>query len=1373
MKPNTMSPFNPAPVSRARSPFLLCGLLALAGLCLLPQDAVAVRPAGATIISGSSGAWNVPGTWIGNSVPTSSDTAVVDGNFTVSVSTGVSGTAGTLYIGWYDSVNHPSDYTYATGGLNISGGSLTNDNGHIGQSNGSTGTATVSGGMWINNANLSVGDAGMGTLNLSGSGGVAVGGGAGTLTMGNYGTLNLGTGGTAGTLNAAVVNGVSNDVYDGQAMATVNFNHTGSYTFAPVLSGSLSVTKLGTGTTILTGSNSYTGATTINDGTLSVDNNGTTTFGTLGSGAVTINGASGSSSTGGILQFVHAATAGSASISNNSGAFSGATGGMMAFYDTATAGSANITNNGGAVSRATGGMTVFYGTSTAGSANITNNGGTVSGAYGGMTAFYDTSTAGSANLTNNGGTVSGAYGGMTVFYDTSTAGSASITNNGSTVSGATGDMTVFYDTSTAGTATLTANGGTNGGAAGFIGFMGQSDGGMARVILNGDGSLDISGLTTRGMNLGSIEGSGNVVLGAKSLSVGGNNLSTTFSGVIQDGGSGGSLTKSGTGTLTLSGSSSYGGSTTVDGGVLALTGSLSTGDFYVGLSGTGALNVNGGTVNDVSAFIGYAAGSHGVATVSSGTWNSGDLFVGFDGTGTLNINGGTVANSIGCWIGSDSNSNGSVTVSSGTWNAGASLIVGYFGTGTLNISGGTVSCDWSSIGSATNSNGSVTVSSGTWAITHDIMVGISGTGTLNIGGSGVVSVGNGTGILTLASGTGSVGTLNLGTGGTAGTLNAAVVTSGSGTATVNFNHTGDYTFAPVLSGSLSVNKLGSGTTNLTGSNTYTGPTTIQSGALLVNGSITSDVTVWHGGLLGGGGTIFGNVTNQGVVSPGNSPGTLTINGNYTQTATGTLLMQLASPTVYDKLVVTGTATLGGTLQVSLLNGYTPKKGETFTYLTAGHITGAFSNIDTGTLVGLQASYLLTGTNATLEIVELTAFQKSFAKDVPGLTPNQRAVAKGLDKIVNHSRVSSLVEYLDGIALAGIPQKLEMIVPTALIPMFDASINSANVQASNLERRMEEIRGGATGFSASGLNLSDSHGTKNFSGNGDAKQAIGKDGKELTPAPISDRWGFFVNGSGEFVDEESTAIARGTDFTTGGITTGADYRLGDHAAVGMTAGYANTSANGRGDGPVKIDSGKLGLYGTVFDRGLFLNGAVGGGLNSYDTQRNTLGGLARGDANGTDFNALLGTGYTYRKGGLSAGPIASMRYSWAGIESFTERGSLAPLTINEQSEASLKSTAGLQSSYVFQLGKTTTLTPQLRAQWQHEYLDTARGIGASFLPGGAFTVYGPAIGRDSLLLDVGASMQLTQTVGIYSFYTGNLGGKNYTSHAINGGVQWSF
>lgn len=209
---------------------------------------------------------------------------------------------------------------------------------------------------------------------------------------------------------------------------------------------------------------------------------------------------------------------------------------------------------------------------------------------------------------------------------------------------------------------------------------------------------------------------------------------------------------------------------------------------------------------------------------------------------------------------------------------------------------------------------------------------------------------------------------------------------------------------------------------------------------------------------------------------------------------------------------------------------------------ADGVNGTFSQafVNTNTLLSLAVVYLPGS-------VVLQTVQGSFASNVPGLTPNELAVARALDKVVDRSRVARLVDALDALPLQSVPGALERIVPTHLLAMFDAGIASATVQADNLERRLEEIRNGSTGVSTGGLHLSDSRGA------GDGKQAVGKDGKALEEAPLSDRWSCFVNGSGEFVDTESSAIVQGTEFTTGGISAGADYRFGDNAAAGLAAG----------------------------------------------------------------------------------------------------------------------------------------------------------------------------------------------------------------------------
>jgi hypothetical protein len=217
--------------------------------------------------------------------------------------------------------------------------------------------------------------------------------------------------------------------------------------------------------------------------------------------------------------------------------------GRMIFNNTATAASAQmriVNLYGGGFS----GQTIFNDTSSAGHASIINTGAAASHFGGGQTIFNDTSTAANASIENGGsGGVSTAESSMTIFNHTSTAGHATITNDGGlSVEG----QTIFEGSSTAEGAVLIGNGG-RGRYGGGILFSGASTGGTARVEVFDNGYLDIS-RRQPGVSIGSIEGSGNVVLGANRLTVGANNISTSFSGVISGSGS---LAKIGSGILTL------------------------------------------------------------------------------------------------------------------------------------------------------------------------------------------------------------------------------------------------------------------------------------------------------------------------------------------------------------------------------------------------------------------------------------------------------------------------------------------------------------------------------------------------------------------------------------------------------------------------------------------------------------------------------------------------------------------------------------------------------------------------------------------------------------------------------------------------------
>ncbi|HMD98529.1 MAG TPA: PEP-CTERM sorting domain-containing protein [Terriglobia bacterium] len=158
---------------------------------------------------------------------------------------------------------------------------------------------------------------------------------------------------------------------------------------------------------------------------------------------------------------------------------------------------------------------------------------------------------------------------------------------------------------------------------------------------------------------------------------------------------------------------------------------------------------------------------------------------------------------------------------------------------------------------------------------------------------------------------------------------------------------GDFSNAgSVMVGKNSTLTIGSG-----GANNYT-----QSGgaSLKVNGSLTAAIAFINGGTLSGSGTIVANVNNSGGIVTASDPGSpdiLTMHSSYAQGAGGTLeafLGGVAAGTGYSQLDVTGTATLGGTLDVDLATGsnFTPAAGEGFFVLLANNgVNGMFSGVD--------------------------------------------------------------------------------------------------------------------------------------------------------------------------------------------------------------------------------------------------------------------------------------------------------------------------------------------------------------------------------------------------------------------------------------------
>ena len=262
----------------------------------------------------------------------------------------------------------------------------------------------------------------------------------------------------------------------------------------------------------------------------------------------------------------------------------------LELHGVASGGNANFDMEASSLKHTDGSHAFFYDSSSAGSGTWTIHASPTQDGVPADLLFFNSSSAGSATINGEGASFPGAVGGALFFNDTTSAGSSTITVNGGLTRSAGLAVIQFGSSATAGSATLIANGGA--GLGGAIRFAGSSTGGTSHIKLLGNGYLDITQETLTGITIGSLEGQGPALLGSRNLSVGSNSLSTTYSGILQDGGlaggSGGALTKVGTGTLTLTGASTYTGGTTVNSGILVVNNRRGSG------TGTGPVHVNVG-----------------------------------------------------------------------------------------------------------------------------------------------------------------------------------------------------------------------------------------------------------------------------------------------------------------------------------------------------------------------------------------------------------------------------------------------------------------------------------------------------------------------------------------------------------------------------------------------------------------------------------------------------------------------------------------------------------------------------------------------------------------------------------------------------------
>lgn len=902
-------------------------------------------------VDGGSGVWqNSSGNGNWTSQTGQVNAPYTDGEFAIFM-----GTPGTVMVDNTLGSITSSGMQFAVSGYDVTGDAITLASGQDvirvgdGTAAGAAMTATI-GAPLLGSGQLVKED--LGTLILTGlnnyTGGTAINGGvlqvAGNGSLGNVaGALSFDGGTLRNTNNFAMARSVTIN----QGGAT--FDAQGNLILSQPIDGAGALTKTGAGTLFITGTNTYAGGTAINGGTVSVSSDAN-----LGdaAGALSLDG--------GTLR-------NSAAFASARGVTLGSGGGTFDTVDDLTlsgsiagAGALTKTDAGALVLAAD--NTYAGGTTIAGGVLQLGNGGNAGSILGdvlnnGTLVFDRADTASLAGVISGSGALEQQGSGTTVLTGANTYARPTAVRAGSLVvngdqSAATGDTSVDSGGTLGGKGTVGGDVNVAGG-----GTLSPGDVGSAPGTLAVKGSLALSDTSNLDIDLGQA----NVVGGPL------NDLVQVNGDLTLDGTLNVSVASGGTfdpGIYRLIG---YGGNLTDNGLDI---GSVPSPDYFLQTSiaqQVNLVNTNGLAVN---FWDGNGARGDGQVQGGDGVWQ--------DATGNDN------------WTLPDGSVNAPYQDSSfAIFGAAAGTVTVDASLGAINSGGMQFATDGYRVeGDDIGLTGSApvirvgdgtTAGAGMTATIASVLTGSTGLtksdlGTLVLAGDNTYAGGT----------TITDGTLQLGEGGTSGSIEGDVVDNG----TLAFNRSDTQTFGGIISGAGAVTQSGSGTTVLNGANSYTGATTVRSGTLLVNGdesAATGATTVLSGGTLGGTGTIGGDVAlNGGTLSPGASVGTLTINGSLALDANAALDYELGQAgtvggTANDLTVVHGNLVLDGTLNVSASSGGTFGPGVYRIFSYDGTLTD--NGVALGTMPATDA-FVQTSLANQVNLVNTTGLTLSFW-DGPG------------------------------------------------------------------------------------------------------------------------------------------------------------------------------------------------------------------------------------------------------------------------------------------------------------------------------------------------------------------------------------------------------
>lgn len=491
---------------------------------------------------------------------------------------------------------------------------------------------------------------------------------------------------------------------------------------------------------------------------------------------------------------------------------------------------------------------------------------------------------------------------------------------------------------------------------------------------------------------------------------------------------------------------------------------------------------------------------------------------------------------------------------------------------------------------------------------------------------------------------------------------------------------------------------------------------VDAGTLVVGvggaGSLRGTVNVAPGARVGGSGTIFGNLLSDGAVAPGNSVGTLQVDGGYVANAGSALEIEIDPEAgTADRIVATGGAAIasGAELDVRRWGDGFYRPGTRFTVLTADWRSGTF------TLTGdLEPSpFLRIADEYDAQNVHLTVEQVRSLESA-ALTRNQRALASLLDGATGDDshRLALLNAPDEASARAGLD---------AASGEVHASLQTALLADGAVRRGVlfDRLRGGEGSF-----------------------------------------WARTVGSERRL---EADAAASGLDARMSGAMIGGDGEAADGLRLGVMAGMSGTDG-GLAGAHAEVDTYALGIYGSAGSGGPVLRFGAVGSLHDIDTRSGA------GTVSAASYRALGGELFAEIAGPFEAHGGRFEPYAGiAGAAMSTDPIAGTDGLRGDGSAHLVTGEIGLRAGTTLDLGGADLVLDGAFG-WRRVLSGHA---GADFrLAGGGFSVAGANMARDAAVVGLGARIDLGAQASIGLAYEGTLS-RGAAAHGFRGGFAVSF